>query len=55
MAFEATKGVAGGIASLNSNGKIPENQLPSYVDDVLEYANLASFPITGESGKIYVA
>jgi hypothetical protein len=29
--------------------------LPSYVDDVLEYANLASFPATGESGKIYVA
>lgn len=55
MAFEATKGVAGGIASLNSNGKIPESQLPSYVDDVLEYANLSSFPITGESGKIYVA
>lgn len=55
MAFEATKGVAGGIASLNSNGKIPESQLPSYVDDVLEYTNLSSFPITGESGKIYVA
>ena len=31
------------------------SQLPSYVDDVLEYANLASFPVTGESGKIYVA
>ena len=29
--------------------------LPSYVDDVLEFANLASFPATGESGKIYIA
>jgi hypothetical protein len=29
--------------------------LPSYVDDVLEYANLAAFPGTGETGKIYVA
>jgi len=29
--------------------------LPSYVDDVLEYANLAAFPATGDSGKIYIA
>lgn len=36
-------------------GKVPAAQLPSYVDDVLEYANLAAFPATGESGKIYVA
>jgi len=27
----------------------------SYVDDVEEYANLAAFPVTGESGKIYIA
>lgn len=37
------------------NGKVPAEQLPSYVDDVLEFANLAAFPGTGESGKIYVA
>jgi len=36
------------------DGKIPESQLPSYVDDVLEYANLATLPVTGEAGKIYV-
>lgn len=36
-------------------GKVPSSQLPSYVDDVLEFANLAAFPATGESGKIYVA
>lgn len=36
-------------------GKIPANQLPSFVDDVLEYANLAAFPALGESGKIYLA
>lgn len=36
-------------------GKVPSAQLPAYVDDVLEYANLAAFPATGESGKIYVA
>jgi hypothetical protein len=37
------------------NGTIPSAQLPSYVDDVLEYNNLASFPASGESNKIYVA
>ncbi|MHB8842949.1 MAG: hypothetical protein ACYC56_14380 [Candidatus Aquicultor sp.] len=36
-------------------GLIISSQLPSYVDDVLEYTNLAAFPITGEAGKIYVA
>lgn len=35
-------------------GLVPASQLPSYVDDVLEFPNLASFPVTGESGKIYV-
>lgn len=35
-------------------GKVPSANLPSYVDDVLEYANFASFPVTGEAGKIYV-
>ena len=37
------------------DGKVPASQLPAYVDDVLEFANLASFPATGESGKIYIA
>lgn len=36
------------------DGKIPAAQLPSYVDDVLEAVNVASFPLVGESGKIYV-
>ena len=40
---------------LNSASKIDAIYLPSYVDDVLEYANLAAFPATGETGKIYVA
>jgi hypothetical protein len=37
------------------DGKIPATQLPSYVDDVVEYANTSAFPVTGEAGKIYVA
>ena len=49
------KGQANGYASLDSGGKVPSSQLPSYVDDVKEYANLAGFPATGESDKIYVA
>lgn len=49
------KGAASGFAELDENGKIPSSQLPSYVDDVLEYNNTSSFPSTGESGKIYVA
>lgn len=51
----ADKGVANGIAPLDGSGLISSTYLPSYVDDVLEYANLASFPVTGETGKIYVA
>lgn len=49
------KGAAGGVAGLDEAGKVPAAQLPSYVDDVLEYANVASFPVTGETGKIYIA
>lgn len=37
-----------------TNTKIPSSLLPSYVDDVLEYDNLSSFPEDGENGKIYV-
>lgn len=36
------------------DGKVPNTQLPSYVDDVIEVANYAALPATGESGKIYV-
>ncbi|MCQ4637158.1 hypothetical protein NE619_10510 [Anaerovorax odorimutans] len=42
-------------ADLSEDGKIPESQLPSYVDDVLEYSSKADFPAEGEGGKIYVA
>jgi len=49
------KGANGGVAELDSNGKVPSSQLPSYVDDVLEYASQSAFPATGESGKIYIA
>lgn len=48
------KGAVNGVAELDANGKVPATQLPSYVDDVLEYSDISSFPSTGEVGKIYV-
>ena len=48
-------GTANGVAGLDNTGRVPSSQLPSYVDDVLEYASLSAFPVTGEGGKIYVA
>ncbi len=60
-------GQAGGVATLDSAGKVPASQLPSYVDDVIEgYYSGGKFytskdssgnysgAITGETGKIYV-
>lgn len=47
-------GVASGVATLDATGKVPASQLPSYVDDVLEYTSRAGFPATGQSGIIYV-
>jgi hypothetical protein len=99
--LQIEKAIANGVASLDSNAKVPKNQislnasdvgaiaveadptvsnftksltsnntiltalnaasgtisasvLPSYVDDVLNFANLAAFPVAGETGKIYV-
>lgn len=49
------KGANNGVATLDNTGKVPSSQLPSYVDDVIEYEDLAHFPLTGETGKIYVA
>lgn len=50
----ASKGQANGVASLDGDGKVPSSQLPSYVDDVLEYNDFASFPATGAASIIYV-
>lgn len=49
------KGSANGVATLGGDGKVPSAQLPAYVDDILEYANLAGFPATGATGIIYLA
>lgn len=46
----------GGLVDVTKqlSGKIPEANLPSYVDDVLEYNSKSNFPKSGETGKIYV-
>jgi hypothetical protein len=51
----SSKGVANGVAPLDSNNKIPSIHLPGGVDDIKEFADLASFPATGEASIIYVA
>jgi len=45
---------AGTYATL-VGGTVPSAQLPSFVDDIVEHANLAAFAATGEVGKIFVA
>lgn len=50
------KHAAADITSVNASaitGTIAAANLPSYVDDVLEYAGTSKFPSTGEAGKIY--
>lgn len=60
--FKNSKGQPDGLATLDSTGRVPSSQLPSYVDDVIEgyYYNGKFYKeeshtneITGESGKIY--
>lgn len=48
------KGQPNGVAGLDANGTVPAAQLPSYVDDVLEFSSVAALPATGETGKIYI-
>ena len=49
------KGQPNGVAELDSTGKVPSAQLPSYVDDVVEFEKRTDFPGNGEDGKIYIA
>jgi hypothetical protein len=48
------RGSPNGLAPLGADSKVPAAYLPSYVDDVLEYATYAALPGVGETGKIYV-
>lgn len=53
-ALASAIGVANGLATLDDSGLVPSSQLPSYVDDVLEFDSKEKFPANGEDGKIYV-
>lgn len=49
------RNAANGYCGLDGDGRVAAAQLPSYVDDVVEFANLAAFPGSGSAGLIYVA
>jgi hypothetical protein len=49
------KGVANGVAPLGADNKILSIHLPGGVDDIKEFADVASFPDPGEASIIYVA
>lgn len=51
----ADLGVAGGVATLDENGKVNSSQWPASVDDIIEAPSASQFPVQGESNKIYVA
>lgn len=51
----ALSNVANGLLKLDGTGKAAAAQLPGYVDDTLEYVNLAAFPGSGVSGVMYIA
>ena len=63
--LQSSVGANNGVASLDSNGLVPSTQLPSYVDDVIEFdqpLTTPGSPVTGDlpsgetaaTGKIYV-
>ena len=52
--YVALMGAKNGLATLDETGKVPSSQLPSYVDDIVEYENLQEFPLLGVSSFIYV-
>ncbi len=49
-------GEANGVASLNESGKVPSNQLPSYVDDVIYVERIIDrFESSGRVDNLYYA
>jgi len=51
-------GIANGVAGLDTDGKVPATQLPSYVDDIIEAVDLTALnalqAADKQTGKIYV-
>lgn len=51
----AQKGEAFGVAELDENKKVPIDQINDAFNEVLQFATRASFPVTGEEAKLYIA
>jgi len=51
----AEKGQALGVATLDANGLVPVEQINDTFNEVLQFQTKASFPATGEEGKLYIA
>lgn len=49
------KGAHNGVATLDSNGRLPSSQLPAGVDEIVEFADKTAFPATGAGHIIYLA
>ena len=52
--LNSQKGATNGVAPLGNDAKIPAVYLPSYVEQVVEYPGISSFPDIGSTSKIYV-
>lgn len=50
----AHKGAPNGYAPLNASRIVPSVFLPSFVDDIIEVADVSALPGVGEAGKVYV-
>ena len=53
--IELSLNIPSGLVKLDAGGLVPAALLPGFVDDVLEFAAIANFPVTGETGKIYIS
>ena len=49
------KGIPNGVATLDGNSQVPLAQINTRFDNIVEAANLASFPVSGSTLKVYVA
>lgn len=49
------KGQANGYAELDASGLVPIGQIPGAALDVQAFANVAAFPVTGETDALYIA
>lgn len=54
MIPKSQKGQPGGLAELDSTGRVPAGQLPGFVDDVINVDTYNDLPNPGEDSKIYI-